>query len=41
MSDGHAGRRVVRILEAAMQSLAHRGTPVELAADPAPAQGAG
>jgi predicted dehydrogenase len=30
VSDGHAGRRVVRILAAAAESLAHRGHPVEL-----------
>jgi predicted dehydrogenase len=30
LTDGHAGLRVVRILEAASQSLAQRGRPVEL-----------
>jgi predicted dehydrogenase len=40
LSDGHAGRRVVSILEAAAQSLAHRGKPVELAGDSAAARGA-
>jgi predicted dehydrogenase len=30
MTDGHVGHRVVRILEAANQSLARRGQPVEL-----------
>jgi len=30
ISDGHAGLRVVRILEAASQSMAQRGQPVEL-----------
>lgn len=33
ISDGHAGLRVVRILEAATRSLARRGEPVELAAE--------
>lgn len=35
LSDGRAGLRVVRILEAATQSLAHRGMPVELPEEPA------
>jgi predicted dehydrogenase len=30
LSDGKAGLRVIRILEAAVESLAHRGQPVEL-----------
>jgi predicted dehydrogenase len=34
IADGPSGVRVIRILEAAAQSLAHRGEPVELAAEP-------
>jgi len=30
LSDGHAGLRVVRILEAASQSMAQRGQPIAL-----------
>jgi predicted dehydrogenase len=33
ITDGHAGLRVVRILEAATRSLARRGEPVELSAE--------
>lgn len=33
IADGHAGLRVVRVLEAATQSLAQRGAPVELSHD--------
>ena len=32
MTDGEAGLRVIRILEAATESLAERGRPVELTA---------
>jgi predicted dehydrogenase len=39
LTDGHAGLRVISVLEAATQSLAQRGQPVELAVPPAvPAQ---
>lgn len=34
ISDGRAGLRVVKILEAATRSLAQRGQPVELPAEP-------
>jgi hypothetical protein len=33
ISDGHAGLRVVRILEAATRSLARRGEPIELGSE--------
>jgi predicted dehydrogenase len=41
ISDGRAGRRMINVLEAATRSMARRGEPVELPADPAAAQCAG
>ena len=41
LSDGLAGMRVVRILEAATQSVAHNGQPVDLPADAGDADAAG
>jgi predicted dehydrogenase len=38
LTDGQAGLRVIRLLEAATQSLAQRGQPVETAAEPADGQ---
>jgi hypothetical protein len=32
MSDGHAGLRIVRLLEAATQSMANQGRPVPIGA---------
>jgi hypothetical protein len=40
MTSGQSGLRVVRMLESAMASLSRRGAPVEIAAQPAAAEGA-